>query len=268
MDNLVENKFDGQKIENYDMYLEGMKKSIRDKLFFEGLVSNVDTFVDFGCADGEMLRYINKDFPEWKLFGIDMDEKMLESASLNCDKAEYVCSKNIPYLPINVNKSIINLSSVIHEIYAYSSKQDIKIFWEELFQHEFEYISIRDLMISSSAYRKSDINDMLLVSSKADKKQLSDFTSIYGDLGKQNNLLHFLMKYRYLENWDREVEENYFPITVEEMLSFVPTDKYRIVYFNHYILPFNRDKIMEDYNFEIKDNTHVKILLQKKRSDR
>lgn len=72
------------------------------------------------------------------------------------------------------------------------------------------------------------------------------------------------MKYRYKENWDREVRENYFPITLEQLLSKIPTYKYEIIYFEDYILPFTSNKIKQDFDVDIHDNTHVKLLLQLK----
>ena len=49
-------------INDYNVYSSGMKKSIKDKLFFEGLVEHVDTVIDFGCADGQMLKQLYEDF--------------------------------------------------------------------------------------------------------------------------------------------------------------------------------------------------------------
>ena len=77
------------------------------------------------------------------------------------------------------------------------------------------------------------------------------------------NFLHFLMKYKYVENWDREVKENYFPITLEELLKKIPYD-YEIVYINTYCLPYTRSVVEKDFGISIKDNTHVKLLLRKR----
>lgn len=52
-------------INNYNVYSSGMKKSIKDKLFFEGLVEHIETIIDFGCADGQILKQLHEDFPEW-----------------------------------------------------------------------------------------------------------------------------------------------------------------------------------------------------------
>lgn len=77
-------------------------------------------------------------------------------------------------------------------------------------------------------------------------------------------MIHFLMKYRYMRNWDRENNENYFPITLEKLLSMIPTEKYEIVYFQNYVLPFTSDQVKKDFDITIRDNTHIKILLKRK----
>lgn len=258
-------------IADYETYSEGMKKSIRDKLFFEGLVHGVDTVIDYGCADGQVLKQINTDFPEWELIGIDADIRMVEAAQKNFDitslKHKFLWASYIPkdLLSENITKNaILNLSSVIHEVYSYLTPEQVKGFWESVFNLGAKYISIRDLMLSESAFRDADINDVAALMSHDTDGMLKDFCSIWGNISQQNNVLHFLMKYRYKENWEREVAENYFPITIEQMLSMIPTDKYRIVYFEHYILPYNRTRIQSDYGIELHDNTHVKILLERK----
>lgn len=253
-------------INDYNVYSSGMKKSIKDKLFFEGLVEHVDTIIDFGCADGQVLKQLHEDFPEWKLFGIDADQSMLNLAKHICCDAEYIHERRIPGEQIRQvsTNALLNLSSVIHEVYSYSTLDEISEFWNNVFFCECKYIAIRDLMLSVDSHRESNISDMVSVLLGTHKESLHEFTQLWGSIKSQKNLLHYLMKYRYRENWNREVRENYFPITVEQLLSMIPTDKYRIVYFNHYILPYNRSKIFEDFGIEIKDNTHIKILLERK----
>lgn len=250
------------KICDYSCYVAGMKKSIKDKLFFEGLISNdVDTFVDFGCADGSMLAQVAVDFPDWNLVGIDNSPSMISMAVKNCPNAKLY--PNIDIIKESETKhAILNISSVIHEIYSYCKPEEINRIWTYVFKLGFEYISVRDLMVNSAANTESDINDVRKVIASADKKLLNDFVDTWGPLTVKRNLLHFLMKYKYTENWDREVRENYFPLSVEQFLNICPKN-YEIVYFNHYILPFNKDKIREDFGIELKDNTHIKILMKR-----
>ena len=158
---------------------------------------------------------------------------------------------------------MLNLSSVIHEIYSYCNEYEIYEFWNNVFLSEFKYISIRDLCVSKNVNRRTDMADYLKLIEKADNKQIKEFQLIWGLLMDNRNFLHFLMKYKYVENWDREVKENYFPITLEELLKKIPYD-YEIVYINTYCLPYTRSVVEKDFGISIKDNTHVKLLLRKR----
>lgn len=252
-------------INNYDVYLDGMKKSYHDKLFFIDKIDNVDSIMDFGCADGTLLEHIYECLSNVTLVGYDIDNSMLRHAKCKY-KDKFVFSSDFDYCfeYITAENSLLNLSSVLHEVYSYSSCEDIEIFWNRVFKTNLKYIAIRDLCASESMNRPSNINDVAKVLQKADKEQLREFESIWGSIRENKNLIHYLMKYRYIENWDREVRENYFPLSLERLLSKIPTDKYEIVYFENYILPFTADKVKEDFDIELHDNTHVKLLLKRK----
>lgn len=251
-------------IKNYDVYTKGMRKSLEDKLFFVGMVHDIDAIIDFGCSDGALLNYAQEKFSRCDLVGIDSDINMLKIAKGNIPDAEFICSSRIPYLFWTLHNTLLNMSSVIHEVYSYSSQKDIRIFWETVFYSGFKYISIRDLMMCRKSFVNANKSDVEKVMSKSNKKQLDDFIEKWGEIKLQSQLVHFLMKYRYIENWDREVQENYFPITVEELLSLIPTELYKIVYFEHYILPFNKSQIQKDFDINLCENTHVKVLLERK----
>ena len=251
-----------ENIKDYDVYTAGMRKSLRDKLFFEGLIDDsVNKIVDFGCADGQLLAQVHTDFPEWQLIGVDNNEKMLDLAQERCPDAEFYT--NLAYVG-NCEGSILNLSSVIHEVYSYSSEEEIANFWKQVFKKGWKYISIRDMIMKQDvSWRDVDYNDYISVTRKADEKQLKEFTRQWGSVLRQKNMLHYLLKYRYTQNWSREVKENYFPISLEQLLQKIPST-YEIVYFNHYILPFTKLKVRADFGIEIRDNTNVKILLRRR----
>lgn len=253
-------------INDYEAYSSHMEKSLEDKLFFENLVEGIDTLIDFGCADGKLLEQIHTDFPDWNLYGIDADPTMLEAAKGNCAAAEYIRSDGLPADQLRniAPGAVINLSSVIHEIYSYSTPEEVGNFWKDLFCCGFKYISIRDMALGRSAFRSSDPSDRLSAMLGAPMEQLLDFNRLWGSLGYQNNLMHFLMKYRYIENWDREVRENYFPITVEELINLIPIKEYKVSFFSHYCLPFNQKRIYEDFGISLNNNTHLKILFERK----
>lgn len=55
-----------EQINNIDVYTSGMQKSLADKLFFVDKVDDIDTVIDFGCADGSLLREIR--IGVWRLW--------------------------------------------------------------------------------------------------------------------------------------------------------------------------------------------------------
>ena len=252
-------------IKNYITYTGEMTKSCEDKLFFLDYITDANTVIDFGCANGMLLKIIREKFPTLNLIGIDCDSKMLNTARENVKKCDFINDTTIPLISEEITKkAVLNMSSVIHEIYAYSSVDDVERFWNDVFDSGYKYISIRDLMLASNSYRPAQPKNIKSVKEKANQRQLKEFEKQFGNISSQHNLIHFLMKYRYVENWSREVEENYFPIMIEEFLSKIPTNRYRIIYFKHYPLPFNQRKIYEDFGIVLNDNTHIKILLERR----
>lgn len=257
-----------QQITNYDVYTSGMNKSYQDKLFFiDKIKDDINGIMDFGCANGSLLFHMGEILPEdTKLVGYDINENMLEMAKhkMQDDKYFFSSDYNKCLAKLNLNKSILNLSSVLHEVYSYSTPDEIEQFWKRTLYSSFKYIAIRDMCVSESINRPADINDITKLIQKANKSQLSEYESIWGSIRENRNMIHFLMKYRYLENWNREVRENYFPVSLERLLSKIPTDFFQIVYFENYTLPFTANKIKEDFDIDLHDNTHVKLLLKRK----
>ena len=253
-----------ESIKNYDVYINGMRKSLKDKLFFMNMTEAVDTLIDFGCADGELLKEVHQKFPQYRLIGIDSDRVMLERATNKVSNLLIIKQRGLPKLSIELaQNAILNMSSIINEIYTYSNKYEISDFWHNVFNTGYKYISIRDLMMGKKSYRFAQQLEIEAIKQKIDKIQLEDFIKQWGDIKTESSLIHLLLKYRYKENWEREVKENYFPITVEEFLSIIPTNQYKIIYFDHYMLPFNKEQIWKDFGIKLKDNTHMKILLER-----
>lgn len=254
-----------QAISNYISYNSGMNKSYLDKIFFLDKIEGIESILDFGCACGDILKHIHDIDSELKLYGYDNDSNMIDIANGRYSSIaifESNFEELITYL--NPETSLLNLSSVIHEVYSYSKLQEINLFWKRVYETGFRYISIRDLCVSKSCQRESSPDDYVKLLNRCDMEQLTEYENIWGSTRDNKNLIHYLMKYRYRDNWLREVKENYFPICTEDLLSLAPTDKYEVVYFNHYVLPFTYQRVKNDFGIEIKDNTHVQLLLKRR----
>lgn len=243
-------------ISDIDGYNSKMATTLDDKLFWLNKVEDIDAVYDFGCADGRMLNRIGKIAPKIKLYGIDNNDEMIKLASENCSKAVYYRA-----LPNGMeNNSLLNMSSVIHEIYSYLSPDNVTKLWNEVFKVcKPKYIAIRDFMPSNSIDRASESKDLQAIE-ETHKLQFADFSKHWG-CKNNRSVVHYLMKYRYTENWKREVCENYFPITVEQFMDLIPKD-YEVVYYEHYILPYTKNIVKKDFGITLRDNTHVKILLR------
>ena len=136
-------------ISNLQSYIEGMKYSMKDKLFFTDIF-DFDVIVDFGCADGTFLEELSKIKPNVKLIGYDLDDEMLSKAQSRLGKKALFT--NNWYDAVKYTSSfrnpLLNLSSVIHEVYSYSRPNVISQFWNsQVFGGDFKHITIRDMKI-------------------------------------------------------------------------------------------------------------------------
>lgn len=255
------------KIQNTNNYNLAMSRSMIDKLFFLDMAVDMDSVLDFGCADGTLLKWVHEFYPAIKLVGYDNSKEMCIEAQKNCKDASFYSDFSEAFSKITPKGSLINLSSVIHEVYSYSSAKEIDTFWDNVFHSGFEYIAIRDMMFSETSLRPTPIRDEMKVRctmrDKGKQNMISDFENIFGPISTYKNFMHFLLKYRYEENWKREVHENYFPISTTEFFNNMPCE-YEVVIYQRYTLPFIADKVKKDFDVELSDNTHIKMLLRKK----
>lgn len=254
-------------ISNFNTYLNGMNKSIPDKLFFFNEIKP-DLIVDFGCADGSILDNIHKSYPNIKLIGYDIDKEMINKASIKVPQSTITDNWNdIISVVSNYENSTLLLSSVIHEIYSYSSGIEIKKFWnDKVFSGIFKYIVIRDMIPSVSLQKKDFLkfkDDAKKINKYANKKQLFDFENIWGLIDNDyRTLIHFLLKYTYIDNWDRELRENYLPVSLETLYKKIPFN-YKIKYINTYIFEPIQKRVMNDFGIILTNNTHAKIIIEK-----
>lgn len=246
-------------------YLEGMSKGLSDKLFFLNMV-DLDILIDFGSADGILLDYISKTKPNLKLIGYDIDEHMIEISRKKYPHITFESSWDIIEEFINEHKEKnigILLSSVIHEVYSYSTSKVINYFWNnQVFNKNIDYVIIRD-MIPSTSFEKMNITDIKKIKEKSNKRYLNEFESIWGDIGTNfRTALHWLLKYRYLANWDREKNENYLPITIERLKERWIPSNWKIQYEKHYTYDFIKQVVLRDFDVILEEPTHLKMIIK------
>ena len=280
----------GVNFNNLTFYNEQMRKSMEDKLFFLKQLPAEDNyvFVDFGCADGTMLNILSDMLEhnkhKYSYIGYDISDTMINLAKANFhgnadtdihyftdweDVEKQLKTYITPGTYYEQKKYVLILSSVIHEVYSYSNMKQILEFWHHVTNTNFDYIVVRDMCPTKDIDRPTDefmlhtLNNMIR-DHKPYNTLINDFEAIYGSIENNKNFMHFLLKYRYQINWEREVKENYFPIYVEDLLSAITgEEKYRIMYMKRFIVPFIKQQIYNDFRVDVRDFTHIKAIFKK-----
>ena len=260
-------------IGKYEVYNERMSAAMMDKLFFVDKVP-ADLLVDFGCADGALVRHLVQWYKDARFVGYDTDATMVAAAEKglagHLDRVALTDAWPTVRAAIDAaqqggKKVGLVLSSIIHEVYHYSDVREIDAFWARVFETGFDFVVVRDMVSSRGVDRLADVNDVAKVYRRSlHTKELRDFETRWGSVESNKNLLHWLLKYQYTSpNWDREVKENYLPVYREDLLAMVPRG-YDVVYHDHFVLPWLRRSVLRDFDIELKDQTHLKLILEKR----
>jgi hypothetical protein len=254
-------------IEDHKSYIDAMALGIIDKMFFVSRIKP-DVIVDFGCADGQLLEAVYNINPKIRLIGYDISKDMIVKAQNRLgnlatvtDNWDYVMREIKEY-----HRPTLVLSSVIHEVYSYATTKYVREFWKnKVFGPHFKYVAIRDMIPSVEMERKkiSDFQeDVVKVREQSVPKYLKSFESRWGDIGENyRTFVHYLLKYRYVDNWERENNENYVPISVETLNKKIPSN-FKIRYQSSYIYKHLSEVVYEDFGVVIDHPTHLKMILE------
>lgn len=259
-------------IDNYQVYNDRMRRSMWDKAFFMDKVPGTELIIDFGCADGALIRFLHELFPSIRYIGYDIDPAMVAAARQNCpenvrffsDRAEML--QQIRALGIENRRITVNFSSVLHEIFHYEcDREGITRLLEELAPG---YIVVRDMMFHSA-----DPDAAVPAAAQAQLRrvlpewQLVDFERCWGSIGCRRNLAHLILKYKYTENWARECAENYFSYSMDDLYMLLdPAGHFAPILMNRCILPWCRYDARNTLGIDMGDEfaTHFSLILARK----
>lgn len=248
-------------IKDYNVYTARMQKSVYDKMFFVDKIfdSHIDTFLDFGCGDGELMRCLKEFMPNLRFVGYDINPTMIEKARINAPFAEYYSQWED--VKVNPNTTILNLSSVLHEVYTYSTPEELDTFWQRITIPGWAYITVRD-MFKNPQNAMIDTTWKQIIRERGCASKLDDFERIWGPIQHVNDAIHFLLKYRYTENWEREVAENYLPMTPDDLANHL--SNYQITWTSFESLPYIVHQVGVDFGINIQNiPTHLRVVFKK-----
>jgi hypothetical protein len=253
-------------IANYDDYIGSMNKSIGEKTWFVNKL-DFDCLVDFGCADGTLLKKVHEMKPEAKLIGYDIDPGMEARFKKNNPELDFTSKfSDAVKVARKFSAPAILLSSVIHEVYSYAdSTHQLNRFWKDVFGSGFKYVIIRDTIPDriDIVKPKEFAEDVAKVKAKVDPKYLEDFEKKWGPIDKSYRLfVRFILTYRYKDNWDRESLENYMPLSYSTLLRRIPSN-YKIVDGANYKFQPVAANFKDEYDIVLRVNTHLSMILSR-----
>lgn len=257
---------------NMQLYNERMAKSMADKVDYLSYIDNAQIIIDFGCADGKLIKYLQSVNPNKHYIGYDISQPMLDLAQE--DNPNNITFTNDWQQVLDEAKAAAQergtgttlvFSSILHEIYHYLPKQGVDAFWSKVFNSDFDNIAIRDMMTNRNLDRPAKPEDVQKIRDHYDEAKIAEWENRWGSLSNQKSLVHFLLTCPYKENWARELQEDYLPMPIQDLIEHIPPD-YEIAFMEHYTLPYLKEEIAnKQFGIDLDDNTHMKLILRKAR---
>ena len=131
-----------------------------------------------------------------------------------------------------------------------------------------KYIAIRDMYYFANDINKINESEILSAIEHSNLNYLYDDykktkTPYFYSINEQ--LVDFLLKYRYIENWDREKNEQYlWDWQYDIYLNYLyQHNYYTITYEDSFFIPYIRNQIKQDFNIDLPVRTHKKLLLER-----
>ncbi len=254
-------------MKGFNTYKLNLKKSMEDKLFFLNKIDihKYDLIVDFGCGTGELLRKIERHRPlidGFQLIGYDTSEEMIKEASS--------VSLGLPILFTNewatvkkrlnslkASKSLIIFSSVLHEIEPEEQRKII-----HNIMPYFDTVVIRDMKRPSNNEPISN-NTRKRILKQVGSWQAEMFEKKWGKIRDKENLYRFFLMNEFVENFESEVEEDYFSVLWSDIAWTLEENGFKPKYVESFILPYRKEQVKKRFNHDMKDFTHRKAIYDK-----
>lgn len=247
---------------NEQCYLERMRVGMYDKCWFlANIDTDVDTIIDFGCADGSLFRFIEAMYPgRFTYVGIENEQHFLDQCPQIPGRTSYF--KNLYQVKDNIDwdKAVLVMNSVCHEIYSYVNSYETKHILEYAIEHDVRHIAIRDMYFRSRGIFSMDWVAIDEAFQKKYPEQYNDNARLWRDWRE------LAMKYTYTENWDREVREKYFhPTLLMDLQAVTEIDTRYEMNTQYFCIPQQIKRIERDLGVAWPEGvtTHVKVWISR-----
>lgn len=256
---------------NLDIYTTEMSKSIWDKAFFMDKIPDAKCVIDFGCADGAMVRFLAPLFPDIMFVGFDINEELISRARAatpfyanNVFFGNYEDVITFVKDKYTSDEICINFASVLHEVFSSTPEGKTSIY-DMVRILKPKYITIRDMYFIEEENRNLSFSyvERVLTDMNIDRKYIQVFEEMHESIMTIKGLLHFLMKYQWKDNgWKNELEENYFAWQLHDFLDLTRYE-YTRTFEAHYMLPYYDEKWKDLHLMPNTVHTHAQFVLRR-----
>jgi trans-aconitate methyltransferase len=249
-------------MKDLNIYKLRLSQSMEDKLFFLNKVDidSYDFILDFGCGTGELLNAIrSRGVDPDKLFGLDTNEEMIEHALHTYPYIKFMSSlEPLEALLKKSTKSMVIFSSVLHEIDDHTQRKLI-----HTVMTKFDTVVIRDM--------KQPLNNEPIpnrtrkrVLAQVAPWQAEMFENKWGKIVDKYGLYRFFLMNEFVENFETEVEEDYFGVLWGEIIWALEDAGFDMVYASAFTLPYRKHQVQKRFSHVMNDITHKKIIYTKR----
>lgn len=249
-------------MKDLNIYKLRLSQSMKDKLFFLDKVdiNSYDFILDFGCGTGELLNAIRGCgvAPE-KLFGIDTNAEMINHALVTYPHINFMSNlESLENLLQKSKKSMVIFSSVLHEIDQHTQRKLM-----HTVMTKFDTVVIRDMKQPTNNEPISNRTRKRVLEQVA-PWQANMFEAKWGKIVDKYGLYRFFLMNEFVENFETEVEEDYFGVLWGEIVWALEDAGFEAVYSNAFTLPYRKQQVKKRFNHDMNDITHKKIIYMKR----
>ena len=234
---------------------------------------NITAIFDYGCGNGGTLLRLSEILSEHNninYIGYDIDKETIQNKIPTANNHitfydDLERAKTLYNVLKGKGKTLLIISSFLHELYHYQSIEQQELFWKHIIEMNFDYIAVRDFCIPECFFHEKSNHSLLEAVKKtyqneffgethplsnqkildvwehgfnpvsgSKAKDLKEGFKGWGAIDQKASLTHFLASYNkiYYKSEDenlqllglRELKENYFPFSFENLLSRIPIE--------------------------------------------
>lgn len=240
---------------DYDTYALGMNNTEILKIKYDDVKRHLDpsgTIVDEGCADGALLQWIAKDFPDADLIGVELTAEFIRRAHERQRAGHFGSSfvhfhqRNLLdreiFQPDSIRTTLCN--STAHELKSYGSESLLKAYLGFKFKQTAPSgrLVVRDVVGPENLNRKVILSLLDAASLKTFERFLATFSApepVERMSETSWKMTHrfaaeFLMHKDYDDNWDSEMKETFAHWSLSDWKSALEEQGFNILHARTY----------------------------------